>query len=162
MAHCITAIIGEPTAIGLLAAYAGCPAPIGLPQGLAIAALGEDQFDRLTSLEPGAYREGFRYLAAALEEHIVRASHDGAVAYIETEYFGGIGGQSAIVASNGTVLLCASEQAVAAGWASPINRALVLLGVQLDLGCDPFATIGLDEYRDNEALGLSYPRDESA
>ncbi|ULR45596.1 hypothetical protein [Rhizobium sp. K102] len=67
MGHHIVAVVGSPAAVAAIVQAADCPEPTALPFGLEIAPLGDRQIDRLTKLQPGAYRDGFRSLSAALE-----------------------------------------------------------------------------------------------
>lgn len=85
----------------------------------------------------------FRIALAACSEH-------GAVAYVEAEYFGGVGTQSAQVWDRGeTVLgplhLAEDEPALAAG--SPISQALRRLGVAKGDHFDEFDAVGLGRHR---------------
>ncbi len=107
---------------------------------------------------------GFRGLLAEL-------SRSGRLAYIETEYFGGTGGQGAAVYEGGAEIMPPT-------WAESgvINRALGLLGVgglsthshsallgfirrslrvlgiPFGIPIDAFAEIRLSEFRNNDAL----------
>ncbi|MBE1573065.1 hypothetical protein ACFORH_30690 [Amycolatopsis roodepoortensis] len=81
---------------------------------------------------------------------LVACSEHGAVAYVEAEYFGGVGTQSAQVWDRGeTVLgplhLAEDEQAPAAG--SPISQALRRLGVAKGDHFDEFDAVGLGRHR---------------
>jgi hypothetical protein len=96
-----------------------------------------------TDLSP----EEIQYLAAF--------SAGAALAYVQTNYFGGRGWQGAILWRDGTCVygpevMWVQDEAgrSAAEW--PINRALRGLGVQSSLGRDEFATVGLGyrSYRD--------------
>ena len=155
MGHRITAVIGGPDAIARIARLAGCPAPTQLPFGLEIVPLGHAQIDALTALQPGAYFAD-SHLSEGLQSALLAAAGDGTVAYIETGYFGGAGGQAAAVFAAGEVTMRAAtplgrEAADADG---PINTALHALGVVPAAGQDAFEAIGLAQYRDMESLGL--------
>jgi hypothetical protein len=71
----------------------------------------------------------------------------GPIAYIETEYFGGVGWQGAAVYSGG-------ETVMVPGWreSGPIDRALRLIGVKCLLLRDRFQALGLEAYRSNDDL----------
>ena len=67
----------------------------------------------------------------------------GALAYVETDYFGGTGTQGAAAWVNGEVALepCTS-------WGiGPINTALNIIGVAPASGMDEFDTLGLGNFR---------------
>jgi hypothetical protein len=78
------------------------------------------------------------------------------IAYIETDYFGGTGSQSAVVWKGNSVALgpvfCGEDDngKFHASEVGPINAALRFLGVNATRGMDEFETVGLHRYRDNE------------
>lgn len=75
----------------------------------------------------------------------MRLSHAGAVAYVETEYFGGIGTQTAAVWDCGV-----QRMPLTTADAGVINAALHLLGVRPDAATDEFAAVGFDRVRSND------------
>ncbi|MGN6547516.1 MAG: hypothetical protein ACTHK7_20860 [Aureliella sp.] len=91
-----------------------------------------DQFMLLT--------EGFRTLLQTL-------SRNGQLAYVETEYFGGIGGQGALVCRDGVEVMPPE-------WArsGTIDNALQLIGLARGVFADEFAAAGFAAVRDNEDL----------
>ena len=72
---------------------------------------------------------------------------DKMVAKIRTDYFGGIGCQSAKVFENGKKILNQDDEYDSR--LNPINSALKLLGVVRKGNMDEFDTIGLGSYRNN-------------
>jgi hypothetical protein len=84
--------------------------------------------------------------------HLVNAIADAPLfAVIETDYFGGIGDQSAAVYRG--------QEEVMAPWVAyrgPVNRALQALGVSARGPLDAFDTLGLGEYRDFDDLFEEY------
>lgn len=73
------------------------------------------------------------------------------IVYIETEYFGGTGGQSALVWQGGTVLFGPVQTGDSVALLdSAINVAVRHLGVKRGKSIDEFAALGLDCYRDND------------
>jgi len=83
---------------------------------------------------------GFRSLLAEL-------SCGGELAYVETEYFGGTGGQGALVCRDG-------EEIMPPTWhtSGTINAALKVIGLSRGLHFDRFAAIGFTKVRSNEDL----------
>jgi len=152
--HSIKVVIGKPAVIERIAKVAGCPQPTELSLGLVTAPLGERQIDKLTALQPGRYLEGFYYLSEGLRDALVAAAGSDAFAYVETEYFGGVGSQGAAFFDQGRMVMNASEEDEPASHDSPINTILRALGVEAERGQDEFGTLGLSQFRDNEALGL--------
>lgn len=130
-------------------AAGGAAAPLDLPQGLRILALTEARLDALTRLEPGAYAEGFVYLSEVLEAALRAASAGGAVAYLESEAFGGRGRQAAALFAGGLGLWREGTPLRAAkpDPQGPANRALRALGVRAAAGEDEFAALGLERLR---------------
>lgn len=154
MGHSIKVVIGKPAVVERIAKVAGCPQPTELPFGLVTAPLGERQIDKLTALQPGLYLEGFYYLSQGLRDALVAAAESDAFAYVETEYFGGMGSQGAAFFDQGRMVMNASEKDEPTSHDSPINTVLRALGVKAERGQDEFNALGLGHFRNNEALGL--------
>jgi hypothetical protein len=76
-------------------------------------------------------------------------------AVIETDYFGGMGSQSAVVYRGSEEIMPAETDS-----GGPINKALRVLGVVRQQGRDEFDTVGLGQYRDFDDLFEDY-RQES-
>lgn len=68
----------------------------------------------------------------------------GGLAYVETDYFGGAGGQSATAWVNGEEAMAPQRSR---GGGGPINQSLRAIGVVRVEPDDPFDTIGLGERR---------------
>lgn len=87
----------------------------------------------------------FYRLAPGVEEWAQRISQHSIVAYIEAEYFGGVGGQSTVAWSNGSRVLGPIQAQDA------INQSLRLLGVSAaDIAGDEFDAVGLGAYRSTD------------
>lgn len=69
------------------------------------------------------------------------------VAKIKTDYFGGMGSQSAKVFEDGEIIMSQDDEFRFGCF--PINSALKLLGVVGKNNLDEFDTVGLGDYRDN-------------
>jgi len=91
---------------------------------------------------PDAQWSDFEYLSGPVESIAIRLSAFGPVAYVETEYHGGIGAQAAMVWHKGVVVLPPRTSEI-----GPINDALVILGVARDGYFDEFEAVGLDRRR---------------
>jgi hypothetical protein len=90
----------------------------------------------------GGEMERFEKLSPRVEEWVRHISGGGPVAYVEAEFFGGDGGQSAVVWSNGARVLGPTHDEDA------INQALRFLGVRPDGARDEFDAIDLGRNRD--------------
>ena len=171
MGHQITALIGTRQGLGRLIEQFAPPAPTELSYGLIIVPLGELRLDLLTEQWSTAV-PGFAYLNPGLELGVLAGIGEASVLYVETNYFGGTGSQSAAFFSHGQVLWRQSESVrprlesrvtlldralgkFGIGTSkSPINRGLAELGVPASPGQDEFDDVGLGRFRSLEALGL--------
>lgn len=88
------------------------------------------------SQQAGMWRVGLN-----LEKWIRKHAQPDPIAYIQTDYFGGIGNQGAVVWHQDTTEYFPDGSAI------PINKALEKLGVVPDKGMDRFDTLGLSHYR---------------
>ena len=73
---------------------------------------------------------------------------DKTIAEVRTDYFGGMGHQSATLKVNGKVVYSESDEFEFGK--TPINDVLKMMGVVKKQGMDEFDTIGLRKYRQNE------------
>jgi len=130
-----------------------------LPQGFCFIPITDRVFDELRSAHPGLVdpENGFERLSAPVEIVAKALSGPEPVAYVETEYFGGDGGQTAIVWKGGQVVLSAKSPD-----AGPINNALAFLGVQRQEHHDEFDAVGLGDYRSNSAWFHKAPEAKEA
>jgi hypothetical protein len=87
----------------------------------------------------------FEGLSARVEEFAVSLSRVAPIAYVETEYFGGVGVQGAAVWIDG-----ARRLLIEPCESGPINDALRLLGVVAREGVDEFDSVGLGRHRSNK------------
>jgi hypothetical protein len=90
------------------------------------------------------YKE-FTMLSSSLAKWAKELSNLTPVAYLEAEYFGGVGAQSAIVWDKSNLTL-----GPLSGEAGPINKALQFLGAQAVGVQDEFDSIGLGRNRSTE------------
>lgn len=157
MGHHITAIIGGPVPVARIAEAAHCPPPTSLQFGFHIVPLGHAQIDALANDQLGTCFEGFNYLSPNVVDAILRAIGGGMVAYIETDYFGGAGSQSAAVFRDGSVVMRAAipVNQDPARDTGPINAALKAIGLEAVIGQDEFDTLGLSRFRNLESLGMN-------
>lgn len=169
MGHHINALIGTREALKNFEVRLGSPPPTELPFGLFIIPLDEERLDAIAmSVEPAI--DGFTYLTPRMAEEIAVAVN-GSSLYIETDYFGGMGGQSAAYFDNGMLTWWGAESSedaptgtslanlyekTANSGRSPINEGLRRLGVVRSDEHDEFDQIKLHQFRSLEALGIEY------
>lgn len=122
------------------------------------AALYDDIAELAGMGRPDPFAE-FERLSAAVEASLKEISSCGRIGYIETDYFGGCGTQSAVAWEHGRVL--AGPFRTAATWdgsniqAHPdgewaINQVLATLGVWTRGAMDAFDMLGLGRFRETE------------
>ncbi|MCX5402309.1 hypothetical protein [Streptomyces sp. NBC_00102] len=132
-------------------------APLG--QGLSLMPMSAEVFDAVTD---GSDREdlGFWLLPGGFDTLLARWSAGGPIAYVEAEYFGGVGEQRAAVWADGSLALGPLAEPVKTLFpqaVSPISQALRRLGARATLGEDEFKAVGLDRHRTNEDWISSAP-----
>lgn len=160
--HCIRGFVGKED---LIRAFEGNwieGKPVTLHQGLAIVFLTSKLFDDIEELVDSKlnvdYSGFFEYLSPSIYEILVQESRIGKIAYIETDYFGGIGSQSAILFENSQIKI--KPLKTETFWdekaynyyhkpegENAINIVLKELGVYRKKGKDEFDSIGLCNYR---------------
>ncbi|MEU2915077.1 hypothetical protein ACFYM3_39270 [Streptomyces massasporeus] len=97
---------------------------------------------------------GFQRFPGGFEKVLAVWSAGGPVAYVEAEYFGGIGEERAAVWDAGAIALAplhVDEGGPFPPAGSPVSQALRRLGVVTRAGEDEFSAVGLDRHRHNEA-----------
>ncbi len=115
-------------------------APIALARGLSWLPVTDDEIDRMaeeTTLPWSPWDGRFVHFGSVVPALVSELSMHGPVAYIETDFFGGVGKQVATAfARRVRVLECGS-----------VNAALRAIGVQADRGLDEWDTVGLPSHR---------------
>lgn len=145
MGHSVQLIIGQGQAIAsFLRQWPGARA-VDLRSGWQGIPVDEPLYAAIEAKHPGAVRpSGLDVSPLGLSEALATATaKGGGLAYIETEYFGGTGGQSATAFVDGQQVMAPQT---ARGGAGPINQALRRIGVART-EADEFDTIGLGERR---------------
>lgn len=171
MGHGIQAIVASSeVAERLRSRYPQIPR-VEAQQGFAIIPVDADFIDSATEARPWRSTTAFMRLTDSFHDLLRELSRLGPLAYIETEYFGGVGGQGAAVYSGGEVIMEPEWQesrsinralgrigvrrhrvTIGVIMPRPINRALRRLGVRRRPVRDRFATLGLEAYRSNDDL----------
>jgi hypothetical protein len=147
MAYVLRAVIARGGVLGAPPAWIADSAIIPLPQGCAMVPVTEAVCYAFGPADRPWLYEGhsiFTNLPEELVPHLRALSRGGRVAYVEAEYFGGVGEQRCIVWEGGAVLEEPAESAHA------INDALRSLGVEPAEGADRFDTLGLGRHRSVE------------
>ncbi|MER7689641.1 hypothetical protein [Streptomyces sp. NPDC097610] len=124
-----------------------------LGQGLSLMPMTDALFDSVAD-GSGTGALGFWRLPGGFEKTLADWSTARPVAYVEAEYFGGVGEQQAAVWDGGTVALGPlhmQEGQLFPPAGSPISQALRRLGAVASAGEDEFSAVGLDRHRHSEA-----------
>jgi hypothetical protein len=145
MGHQLEALVIPEAAVAQARAELRHTRAIALTRALYLVPIVDASFDALRERFPDAldplYPE-FWKLVGPIVLVAKRLSHVGAVAYIETDYFGGVGEQAALVWRAGEVVMPAAK-----GKRGPVNAALRLLGAKAGRSNDEFDAIGLGRHR---------------
>jgi len=145
MGHSVQLIIGQGPAILGFQREWPVARVVELRSGCQAIPVDEALYAAIEARHPGAVRpSGLDVSPLGLSEAIAAATAGGGgLAYVETEYFGGAGAQSAMAFVDGREVV-APQSARGAG---PINQALRRIGVARTPAEDEFDTIGLGERR---------------
>jgi hypothetical protein len=157
MTHSVYLLIGRGPAIDrFLGRWTGSRA-VELSGGWLAIPMEDKLYGPIEAAFPGAKRPSQLDLSPlGLEEAMIEATREGGgLAYIETDYWGGTGGQSAMAVVDGRVRAQPERSRGAGG---PINSALRAIDVERQGEMDEFDTIGLGERRTMEDYEPEGPR----
>ncbi len=130
-----------------------------LVQGFALLPITEALVEELVASRPqtkGTLVKPLQYISEALLLLAVEISRDVPVAYVNTYYFGGRGGQDALVWDKGSLRFSPTTQDYKRVWPnSPISQALRMIGVAAEAGMDEFDTVGLGRNRHTDRWAQS-------
>lgn len=125
---------------------------VPLRQGLSLMPMTDELLNALTDGSAVGVL-GFWSLPGGFDRTLANWSVTGPVAYVEAEYFGGVGEQRAAVWSGGALArgpLHSAEWQPFPAEGSPISQALRRLGAVAGPTSDEFAAVGLDRCRSVE------------
>ena len=145
MVHSVHLIIGKGASVTTFLQQWPAARVVDLLAGWQAIPVDEALYAAIEARHPAATRPpGLDVSPLGLSEALAAAtSKGGSLAYVETEYFGGTGGQAATAFVDGHEVV-APQSAKGAG---PINQALRRIGVTRTAADDEFDTIGLGERR---------------
>lgn len=110
-------------------------------QGISLIPMTEDLYDQINDFVISNSVDKFVYLTDNIEAKILQLIGDKKIAYIEAEYFGGQGGQIAIIWKNN------KREKVLEYGQDKINEVLKDFGVIAEKGQDEFLTLGFGRRR---------------
>ena len=105
-------------------------------QGLSLIPMTEDLYDEINDFVVSVSVDKFEYLTSNIETKVLQSIGKKKFAYVEAEYFGGEGGQIAIIWENNR-----REKFLEYGQ-DKINEVLKDFGVIAEKGKDEFLTLG--------------------
>lgn len=153
--YCLEAVVATETVLRELAAVEARVVFLG--QHLSLLPMTNALFDAVT-VAGAPELGGFWKAPAGFGRVLAACSAAGPVAYIEADYFGGTGTQSAQVWDEGKVALgplhLGERERFAAG-GSPISQALRRLGADKGDHFDEFDAVGLGRHRDTNGWLVS-------
>ncbi len=143
MGYSVEALIGKRDALQLNVSAYKYAHIVTMAQGIAMIPLTDKLFKEIGGDLDAA---PFYKFSPQLENWAKRMSQHSPVAYIEAEYFGGTGEQSAVAWSFGNRIFGPTQSE------SAINQVLKLLNVTAaDISGDEFDAVGLTIHRDTES-----------
>jgi hypothetical protein len=148
MTYELTAVIGAGAPLAAITASLRRARLTTLPHGLALIPVTEMFLSELGRSDKPETPD-FQYLTAGLEHALIGWSAVTPVAYVEAEFFGGVGEQTAAVWERGQrvfgPLFLAEDESPPAG--TPISQALRVLGVDKGPHADEFDAADLGRHR---------------
>ena len=146
MGHSVQLVIGKDPAIGRFLKAWPMARAVALNGGWIAIPMDNVLYELIQAATPTATKpEGLEVSPPGLEAALIAATKEGGgLAYVETDYFGGSGTQSAEAFVDGRQVVEARRSRGAGG---SINSALRMIGVVKADDMDEFDTIGLGERR---------------
>jgi len=147
VSHAVQAIVGTKRTLDAIQHRFGVSRVVHLSERLCLLPMLDEFYDVLPGVDGSSVVVGqfhFRYLSPKVLQLLTDASRSEAIAYFETDYFGGAGDQGAMVAKDGKVVFGPMAGSHA------INSALQILGVMKEGAQDEFEALGLSRFRRNE------------
>lgn len=149
MAYTLEAVVGPTIVLSAVTRDQVSAVAVPLRQGLSLVPMTDELFDKLTDGTP-AQPSGFWKFPGGFDRVLCSWSSHGPIAYIEAEYFGGVGRQCAAIWNSGTLIFgpaAIDEWQPVPEAGTPISRALARLGVVRDGHHDEFDAAGLSQHR---------------
>lgn len=157
MGHSVQLIIGRGEAISAFLRQWLSARAVDLKDSWQAIPVDEPLHNAIEAAHPDAERlSGLDVCPFGLERALAAATTSGGgLAYIETDYFGGAGEQSAMAYVDGREAMAPQRSR---GGAGPINQSLRAIGVTRSDANDEFDTVGLGERRSMDDYSAEGPR----
>ncbi len=157
MVHSLQAVITKKEAVDEIKKRLSNISFVELPQNLVLIPVTDflhDELDEHYSSKSGAVFMEFDHLSGPIVSFLEEYSKKIPLAYIETDYFGGAGRQSAALWSDSKLnegpfqsITFKKEELTIASDDKAINRVLKKMGVSNSISKDEFEAVGLERYR---------------
>jgi hypothetical protein len=152
MAHELRALITRAGAVHDSRNLAVVPRP----QEFVLIPITDELFDQLDGGQEKVYADQFWFLSGGVHDLAVQLSRTAPVAYIEVEFFGGVGTQASIAWRDGAVISGPTKHEFEYGadepprerW--PVNAALAAIGATPGNSIDEFDGLRLGQRRHTE------------
>ncbi|MBC8074257.1 MAG: hypothetical protein IAG13_38410 [Deltaproteobacteria bacterium] len=143
MSHCIQALVFPGRLSAPARARIADARTARLAQGFVLMPISDDILDQLGDTAVPRRSENSNRLSVGVVRLARELSAIAPIAYVETDYFGGVGTQCAAAWVNGAEAVQISSDS------GVISTALRALGVSRDGATDEFEAVGLQRFRDN-------------
>lgn len=159
--HDVKALVASASVLAVVDSRLGSVALCPLVQGFVLLPL-TDSVTREIAAARNSKDPDAADMAPGVAELAKELSLAGPVAYISTEFFGGEGGQDAMVWDAGQVKLLLSDGGDhGIAWPnSPVSQALRTIGVIAEEGKDEFDTVGLGTHRSTDQWAAAHAVDQ--
>jgi hypothetical protein len=149
MSHCICLLVAPVAAASRISEHWPELPRLDREDGYSLFPVDAELIDAKISPDKTPQESGneFMLLTHRFRQLLQLLSEGGELAYVETEYWAGVGGQGALVCRDG-------HEIMAPTWSESgtINEALMLIGVQRGRFADRFDAVGLADVRGNDDL----------
>jgi len=144
MGYILHAFIGRQTDLQIIASSFRNAKLINVGREIFIIPMTEELYDEINDFIISEDVGTFTYMSKNVENKIIEVIGNYNIGYIEAEYFGGQGGQTAILWQNG------GRYKLFDFGQGAINSVLKHFGITAEIGLDEFNTINLGRHRNKE------------
>lgn len=141
MGYCLNALIAPRVIFDARVSNIAAARIVRLAQGMSMIPVTDLLYDEIGD---GGALGYFAKLSPGIEQWALSLSARGLISYVEAEFFGGVGRQSALVWRDGKRMLGPLHATDA------IDQALRLLGVSATADSDEFDALGLGAHRETD------------
>lgn len=159
MAHSIQAIIGRHKTLERFEKKWDNVKVVPFPQNISLIPLTyvlRNEINNEIKISNKAFSDYFGFASEILIDILREESKNGQIGYIETDYFGGVGTQSAILFMNRETIGPFKTESSDKNKPYAINKVLSMLGVKKQEAHDEFDAVGFVHIRSNDDIVKKY------